>query len=418
MLNVDLAFRNLASQVRPVTEFEDVALSEATGRVAATDVAAPIDLPPFDASAMDGYAVRAAGLDCAGAKSFEVIDRSLAGKPATRALSRPQTAIRVFTGAVMPDGADAVVLQEDVTTAGTVAQTTVPVHTGQNVRHRGQDVRRGDALCPAGTRLTPYRVAWLAACGIERVRVARRIRVAVLSTGDELAEAGKPLKPGEIYDSNRLAILALMREKAVQAIDMGCLEDNPDIIREALLAASEHADVIVTSGGVSVGVADFVKSVVDEIGVIDFYKIALKPGKPLAVGAVGNALFFGLPGNPVSAIITYLLFVAPAIDLMGGQHVAPPLMLPAVIEGTIKHSRGRREYVRGTVMTRGNRVVAKATGDQGSNRLASFADANCLIIINEDVGNLPDGDTAPVILLPGEAAHPLREAIVQPHPIS
>lgn len=411
MLNPDLAFRKLAALVEPLEETEDVALADAVGRVAAVDVPAPVDLPPFDSSAMDGFAVNAEGLDFDGEKRFEVIDRSLAGQPANQELKGSSSAIRVFTGAVMPRGSNAVVLQEDVDLDGDIARTEARVQTEQNVRHRGQDVRRGGLVCKSGTPLTAYRLSWLAACGIERVRVKRRARVAVFSTGDELVEAGTPLAEGQIYDSNRFALLALLREKPVDTLDMGCLPDRPGEVRKALERAAANADILVTSGGVSVGTADYVKSVVEEIGMLEFWKIALKPGKPLAVGRIGDALFFGLPGNPVSTIVTYLLFVAPAIDLLGGQDLAPPIMVPAVLDGGITHSRGRREYVRGVMRTEDRVVRVAATGDQGSNRLATFADANCLIVVGEDCGDLREGDHVQAMVLSGVAGHPIREGV-------
>lgn len=411
MLNPDLAFRKLAALVEPLEETEDVALADAVGRVAAVDVPAPVDLPPFDSSAMDGFAVNAEGLDFDGEKRFEVIDRSLAGRPANQEIKGSSSAIRVFTGAVMPRGSNAVVLQEDVDLDGDVARTEARVQTEQHVRHRGQDVRRGDLVCKSGTPLTAYRLTWLAACGVERVRVKRRARVAVFSTGDELVEAGSPLAEGQIYDSNRFALLALLREKPVDTLDMGCLPDKPAEVHKALERAAANADILVTSGGVSVGTADYVKSVVEEIGTLDFWKVALKPGKPLAVGRIGDALFFGLPGNPVSTIVTYLLFVAPAIDLLGGQDLAPPIMVPAVLDGGIKHSRGRREYVRGVMRTEDRVVRVAATGDQGSNRLATFADANCLIVVGEDCGDLREGDHVQAMVLSGVAGHPIREGV-------
>ena len=408
-LNVDEAIRRLQGLIRPVDETEEVGLDDALGRIVAETITAPVDLPPFDASAMDGYAVHAAGLDNEEQKSWQVVDQSLAGHPAQKTVSAG-CAIRIFTGAVMPQGADAVVLQEDVSRQGDVARSTEPVRTAQHVRHRGHDVQRGMALCKAGTRLSSYDLSWLAACGIARVVVARPVRVAVFSTGDELAEAGSPLAPGQIYDSNRFSLATLLRHKAATVIDLGCLADDREAIREALRKAAGMADVVVTSGGVSVGDADFVKDVVEEIGRVDFWRIALKPGKPLAVGRVGDALFFGLPGNPVSTIVTYLLFVAPAVDAIGGAAPKPPLALPARLAEDIRHAVGRREYMRGTVRAEGDGLVVSITGDQGSNRLATFAsaaNANCLVVIDENVGDLATGDRVDVLPLSTEAGHPL-----------
>ena len=408
MLNVDLAFQKLGDLVRCVNDTERLAIDGAVGRIAAESVAAPIDLPPFDSSAMDGYAVDATGLDHPREKHFDVIDESLAGRPAARGLTAPGDAIRVFTGAAMPDGADAVVLQEDAVRQGATMITGAPIRRDQHVRHRGHDVHQGSQLCCRGTRLSPFHLSWFAACGIEEVSVSRRIRVGVFSTGDELAERGTPLEYGQIYDSNRFAITSLLREKAVETFDLGCIPDDPDMIANSLAKASQNTDLLVTSGGVSVGDADYVKEAVGRIGRIEFWKIALKPGKPLAIGRIGNALFFGLPGNPVSTIVTYLLFVAPTIDRLGGHEPTPPLTLDATVNGRVRHSAGRREYLRGTLQTSDGRLVVTPTGDQGSNRLATFAGANCLVVVNEDKGDVEDGESVDVILLPDEAAHPMR----------
>ncbi len=411
LLNVDSAWRRLADGLRPVAEHEEVELADALGRVAASDVSARIDLPPFDASAMDGYAVRSAALSRPGAKQFAVVDTSAAGHPARERVGAFE-AIRIFTGAAMPDGADAVVVQEEVTRTGNVAETSVPVHAEQNVRRRGHDIRRGEKLCSAGDKLSAYRLAWLAACGIAGVSVARRVRVAIFSTGDELAEAGKPLREGQIYDSNRFALSCLLRQKAAEVVDLGCVADNPEAIRQTLRRAAESADLVVTSGGVSVGDADFVKAAVEQIGTIDFWRIALKPGKPLAVGSLQceerEALFLGLPGNPVSTLVTYLLFVAPAVDVLAGGRPTPPLQLPALIDHDVRHSKGRREYMRGVFDVRQGRLHVATTGDQSSNRLATFANANCLVVIDEHRGSLRSGDEVQVIPLASEGGHLLH----------
>ena len=408
LLNVDVAIRRLHGLVRAVGEREEVDLADARGRIVAETVLAPVDLPPFDASAMDGYAVDGTGLGGGDRKTWRVVDASLAGHPAKKAVSTG-TAIRVFTGAVMPQGANAVVLQEDVTGDSRTVSSQAPIRPRQHVRHRGHDVRRGEPLCASGTRLTAYRLSWLAACGIARIVVNRKVRVAVFSTGDELAEPGGPLGDGQIYDSNRFSVSMLLREKAANVIDFGRLPDDRGAIRRALHEASEAADVVVTSGGVSVGDADYVKDVVAEVGHVDFWRIALKPGKPLAVGRIRDALFFGLPGNPVSTIVTYLLFVAPAVDALGGTVPEPPLTLRARMAEGVRHALGRREYMRGTVRSTDDGLIVSITGDQGSNRLATFADANALVVIDENVGDLDAGDWVDVLLLTVDAGHPVPE---------
>ena len=405
LLNVDLALRKIAALVKPVTAREDIELAQAVHRTAAEDVVAPMDLPPFDASAMDGYAIDASA-NHANLTRFHVVGRSAAGHPAERTV-RQGEAVRIFTGAVLPDGANAIVLQEDVVRRGDFVETSAPTQVGDHVRYRGQDIRRGAVLCRRGKRFSVYDLSWLTACGIAKVSVTRRIRVAVFSTGDELVEAGRPLEAGQIYDSNRFAVSSLLRERAVETIDLGCLPDDPIAIKRALIEAAERADLIVTSGGVSVGDADFVKDVVEQVGTIDFWRIAIKPGKPLAVGAVGDALFFGLPGNPVSTVVTYLLFVAPAVDLLAGGELTRPLALPATLGDAVKHAPGRREYMRGVVRVEGGQPVVCPTGDQGSNRLSTLANANCLVVIDENVGDLRSGDRVMFIPLAIEGAHPL-----------
>lgn len=408
-LDVDLAIEKLGALAQPVAEWEEVELGAALGRVAAEDVAAPIDLPPFDASAMDGYAVRSAGLDREGAKRLRIVGRSAAGHPFHDSVGAGE-AVRIFTGAVLPTGADAVLLQEDARVVQDAVETTAPIRADQHVRHRGHDVRQGATLFEGGKRLGAFDLAWMAACGIRSLQVRRRIRVAVLSTGDELAPPGEELAPGQIYDSNRLALKSLLQQKAVRVEDLGCIADDPAEIRKALRDAAAQADLIACSGGVSVGDADYVKAVVEEIGSLDFWRVALKPGKPLAVGRIGRALFFGLPGNPVSTIVTYLLFVAPTVDRLSGTSPSPPLALPAVLLDAVRHSKGRREYMRGIMRAEGGKIVVRITGDQGSNRLATFADANCLVVVASDVGDLLPGDAAQVIPLPGIASHPMLAA--------
>lgn len=404
LLSVDAAQRRVAALAQGIAESETVSCAQAVGRVAARDVTAPVDLPPFDASAMDGYAVATSA--SAGIRRWRVVDTSAAGHPAIRSVDVDE-AVRIFTGAVLPSGADAVVLQEDVAVTGDAVESAEPVLAGQHVRRRGQDVRRGGLLFAAGTPLTAYRLSWLAACGIREVEVTRRIRVALFSTGDELVPAGRPLERGQIYEANRFALGTLLRQKPVAVQDFGCVPDSLDATRAVVGEAARNADLIVASGGISVGDADFVKQAVAEAGSIDFWRVALKPGKPLAVGRVGNALFFGLPGNPVSSIVTYLLFVAPALDGLAGAAPALPLELPARLAVPIHHSKGRREYLRGVARVTAGGLLATVDGDQGSHRLATLARANCLVVVDEEAGHLAAGDAVRVLLLSGERDHPL-----------
>ena len=402
MLNVDDALRKLGDLTSPVLDTEVIPLTESKGRVVASAVDAPMDLPPFDASAMDGYALHANDLNQDG--ELAVVGESRAGHVCQDPVA-PGTAIRIFTGAPIPRGTSAVVIQEDVERHGDQIRFRTSLEIGENIRSRGHDIAKTQLLAKGGDRLDAYKISWLAACGVTNVTAVRRIRVALFSTGDELIDPGTPLGPGQIYDANRTALRELVSERPVEVLDLGALPDNPQAINRALETAVETADVVVTSGGVSVGDADYVKDVVAQAGSLDFWKIALKPGKPLAVGRVGKALFFGLPGNPVSTIITYLLFVAPTIDRLCGMPDSKPYRLPAILQGTIEHHQGRREYVRGIFGTNGDRVTVSPTGDQSSNRLATFANANCLIVVPEQTDNIKAGSIVDIVLLPTDRSH-------------
>ena len=398
MLNVDAALGKLLASVEPVEGTEAVSVVSALDRIAADDIAAPVDLPPFPASAMDGYAVAAAGFTGEPPHVVDVIGESLAGHPSNARVSGTD-AVRIFTGAPMPDGTDTVVIQEDTRVdAGGVALLATP-RRGDNVRPRGHDVARGAHIAHAGDRLDAYRLSWLTACGMDRVMVKRRVNVAIFSTGDELKDTGTPLEPGQIYDSNRFALARLMSDQPVEVTDLGCLPDSPGAIRAALEQAAGSADMVLTSGGVSVGDADYVRDIVEQIGRLEFYRIALKPGKPLAVGKIGNADFFGLPGNPISTIVTFLLFVVPALAVRSGGRYAAPLEFDAVLAENIPHSVGRREYQRGIAENADGGLLVRSTGDQSSNRLSTFDGANCLIRVPEDRGDLAAGETVSIVLL-------------------
>ncbi|MEC9239592.1 MAG: gephyrin-like molybdotransferase Glp [Pseudomonadota bacterium] len=402
MLNVDDALRKLGVLTSPVLDTEVIPLTESKGRVVASAIDAPMDLPPFDASAMDGYALHVNDLNQD--RALAVVGESRAGHVYQDPLA-PGTAIRIFTGAPIPRGTSAVVIQEDVERNGDQISFRASLEIGENIRSRGHDIAKTQLLAKAGDRLDAYKISWLAACGVTNVTAVRRIRVALFSTGDELIDPGTPLGPGQIYDANRTALRELVSERPVEVLDLGALPDDPQAINRALETAAEAADVVVTSGGVSVGDADYVRDVVAQAGSLDFWKIALKPGKPLAVGRVGKALFFGLPGNPVSTIITYLLFVAPTIDRLCGMPDSTPYRLPAILQETIEHHQGRREYVRGVFGMNDDRVTVSPTGDQSSNRLATFANANCLIVVPEQTDDIKAGSIVDIVLLPTDRSH-------------
>jgi molybdopterin molybdotransferase len=368
--------------------------------VLAAGLTAPVDLPPFAASAMDGYALRSSDLRDAPPFRLQVVGASTAGHPWTGPVPAG-ACIRVFTGAVVPEALDAVVIQENCSVEGGSVVIHTNVAPGDNLRPRGHDVARGDGLLDGGTRLAAHHIAWLAACGFRSVHVYRRPRVAVLSTGDELAEPGRALAPGQIFDANRLALLALLGSLPLEIVDYGIVPDTADAIRRVLDRAGASCDAVITSGGVSVGDTDLVKETVRCTGTLDIWKLNIKPGKPLAVGRTGRAMFFGLPGNPVSTIVTALLVARPALLALAGASPDPAPAFEATLEGTLRHPPGREEFQRGRFGLRNGRLRVRVTGDQSSNRLASFARANCLIRVPAASGDLEDGDVVSILPLEG-----------------
>lgn len=389
-LDLDDALAAILADTRPIEGTEDVALAEAAGRVLHAPLDAPVSLPPFAASAMDGYALRAADLRGPPPHRLKVSATSYAGHP----LREPTPAgacVRIFTGAAVPDDLDAVVIQENCAASGDIVTVKVPVQPGDNVRPVGHDVAAGTRILEAGRQLTEFDLGWLAACGVPAITVRRRPTVGIFSTGDELLEAGDPPAPGRIFDSNRLVLRLLFHQLPVHVRDFGIVADDRQRIREVLEAADADCQMIVTSGGVSVGEADWVRDVVEEIGHIRMWKLNLKPGKPLAYGRLRHAAFFGLPGNPVSTIVTALMLTRPAIERLCGARPRPPLTVPARLRGSLSHEPGREEFQRATLVMGSNGLEVTVTGDQSSNRLASFASANCLIRIPRECGDLEDG---------------------------
>ncbi len=363
-------------------------------RVAAEDVAAPVSLPPFHSSAMDGYACRHAGL--APGAALELVGESLAGHPFQGSLDEGQC-IRITTGAAVPDSADTVVIQEN-TQPGDHRITLIDVpEAGANIRAVGHDVRQGDLIARRGQLLNPMDLGWIAACGVHAINTFRLPRVAVFSTGDELVEPGSDLHSGQIFDSNRFAIAALLEHLPAEVTNLGILPDEPTAIEQALSEAARSNDLLLTSGGVSVGDADYVKEVVDALGALTLWRMNLKPGKPLAFGHVKTVPFLGLPGNPVSTIVTFLLIARPLIFKLAGTHPQPPLLQSATLATTLKHNPGREEYQRGILSLEGGSARVEVTGDQSSNRLATFHGANCLIRIPKEAHDVPAGSMVEVL---------------------
>ena len=388
----------------PVTAVERVHVRSALGRVLAHDLLSPIAVPGHDNSAMDGYAVRFSDLNPAGETTLKRVGESFAGKPWTGAIGLGEC-VRIFTGGVMPEGADTVVMQERASEeAGRVKIVQGAVSkAGQNRRFAGEDLKAGQIVFRAGQRLHPAELGMIASLGIGEVGVYRRLRVAFFSTGDELKSIGMPLGAGEIYDSNRYTIHGMLTRLGCEVVDMGVVEDAPERLEHAFATAARSADVVITSGGVSVGEADYVKQLLDKLGEVLFWKIAMRPGRPLAYGKIGSAHFFGLPGNPVSVMVTFYEFVRDALLILQGQREVAPLPTFKVrLSAPIRKVPGRTEFQRGILTPDGNGgFTVHTTGDQGSGILSSMSQANCFIVLPTDVGNVPAGELVDVQLLEG-----------------
>lgn len=388
----------------PVTAVERVDVRNALGRVLATDIVSPLAVPGHDNSAMDGYAVRFADLNSNGETTLKRVGESFAGRPWTGAIG-PGECVRIFTGGVMPQGADSVVMQER--TSETSGQVQIAkgalAKAGQNRRCAGEDLKEGQVVFRAGQRVHPAELGMMASLGIGEVGVYRRLRVAFFSTGDELKSIGTALAAGEIYDSNRYTLYGMLTRMGCEIVDMGVVEDAPAKLERAFATAAQNADVVITSGGVSVGEADYVKQLLDKVGEVLFWKIAMKPGRPLAYGKLGDAHFFGLPGNPVSVMVTFYQFVRDALLIMQGQrHVAPLPMFKVPLSAAIRKVPGRTEFQRGILTPdAAGGFTVRTTGDQGSGILSSMSQANCFIVLASDTGDVASGAQVDVQLLEG-----------------
>lgn len=396
----------IARSLEPVTEATRVPLAAALGRVLAEDVESPVSLPPLDNSAMDGYAVRAADLAPEGETVLPVTARQAAGRPLEGDAAAPGGAVRIFTGAPMPAGFDTVVMQEDVTVEeeGRI-RLPVGIRPGANVRRAGEDVTAGSVVLTAGARVRAQDVAMAAAVGRADLAVARPLRVAIFSTGDELRDPGQPLPAGCIYDSNRHAMAALLAGLPVTVTDLGCLPDRPETVEAALREAAPVHDLIITSGGVSVGEEDHVRAVVDRLGALTFWRLAVKPGKPAALGRIGDTVFLGLPGNPVATTVTFLLIARPIILRLCGaaDGTLRRVQVPAAFSYRKKGSR--REFVRVTLADDGTgRTVAQALTGQGSHMISSVVQANAMAELPESCEGVAPGDLLTVIPFPDTMA--------------
>ena len=401
---VDRARTLIRQFLTPVTATERVHVRAALDRVLAEDVVSPVAVPGHDNSAMDGWAVRFADLAADGETTLPRIGESFAGKPFAGTLA-PGTAVRIFTGGVMPPGADTVVMQERATEidGGVRIAAGAVTKAGQNRRFAGEDVRQGQVVFRRGQPVRPAELGMIASLGVNEVTVYRRLRVAFFSTGDELKSIGTPLAAGEIYDSNRYTLYGMLVRLGCEIVDMGVVPDVPEALEHAFATAAANADVVITSGGVSVGEADFVKQLLDKLGEVLFWKIAMKPGRPLAYGRIGGAHFFGLPGNPVSVMVTFYQFVRDALLVLQGRtDVTPVPTFRATLAAPIRKAPGRTEFQRGILTPApGGGYEVRTTGDQGSGILSSMSQANCFIVLGTDTGNVAAGEWVDVQLLEG-----------------
>ncbi len=386
----------LLKAIQPGQARERIPLAEALGRVTATAVKAEAPVPGFDNSAMDGYALRLTDLEAN--QPLPIQGRALAGQPFTDTL-KPGHCIRIMTGAPVPDGCDTVIMQEnaDATDAGVRFRETPPL--GNNIRRAGEDIQPGDEVIPANRQLKPVDLALLASVGCADIEVFRITRVGLFSTGDEVRQPGEPLGYGDLYDSNRPVVRALLQRLNVDIIDLGTIADDRDAVREAFLKADAECDFVVTSGGVSVGEADYTKEILGELGEIEFWKLAIKPGKPFAFGKLPNSWFIGLPGNPVSATVTFHLLGAQAIRQHQGTGPRPLTPLTATTTTDLRKSPGRMDFQRGQWSATENGIKVSPSGrGQGSHILTSLADANCYIALEQDRGDVKAGETVTIWL--------------------
>lgn len=396
LLPLEQAKKQMLASLAPVNELVEVTLEDSVNCILATDISSPINVPPFDNSAMDGYAMSQESL--AQSLTLKQVGKSFAGLPYDGEIGLGEC-IRIMTGAKLPEQCDTVIMQENACVDASNITFSSKARLGQNVRNLGEEFTQGQLVFSKGTRITPRHIALLASLGFKTVSVFRKLTVAIFSTGDELVALGKPLADGQIYDSNRFALIAMLEKLGVQILDYGVLKDDPALIRDTFIKADIEADVIISSGGVSVGEADYTRDIIEELGDIAFWKLAIKPGKPVAFGHFDNSTFFGLPGNPVSAMVTFYQLAKPALLALSGGVVEPPLKMVAKLTHNLKKSAGRMDFQRGiaTHLPDGS-IEVSSTGMQSSSMMGSMCMANCFIVLGQEQGNVTAGENVTIEL--------------------
>lgn len=393
---VDQTIRDLISTIECTPDIELVLTDNLLNRILAEPLTCPFDFPAWPCSAMDGYAFKHQSHQIN--REFSVIGSALAGHPFDGSIGEGEC-VRITTGAPLPEGADTVEMQENCHINGKQVTLLESVATGQHVRQIGSSVQAGQEILSKGIRIAPKEQAIIASSGISEARVYKSITVAVFTTGDELVSPGQKLASGQIYDSNRLTMLSMCQRMGYEVIDYGLVADDPHAIRQVMSEAAKIADVLLTSGGVSVGDADYIKPVLEEIGELDVWKVAIKPGKPIAIGRIGSCHFFGLPGNPVSTIVTLNQIVQPALKKLSGEQIKQPMRFQAICMNDLRKAPGRRDYQRGFASVDENgQWQVRSTGPQGSGRLVSVSDGNCYIILEPENSGVRLGDMVTIEL--------------------
>ena len=385
----------MIENVSQSTKIIQLPIINAKGFVLANDIVSNINVPPADNSAMDGYAINAT--NCSKDHAFTIVNKLLAGQITTEPLAAGECA-RIMTGAVVPPSTTSVVMQEKAFRIDNEVAFNQPVVAGDNIRRAGDDIAIGDVILTKGTKLDAAQLGLLASIGLASVDVFKPIRVAIFATGDELQCGGTTLLPGNIYESNRIVCHNKLIDLGCEVVDLGIIKDCPNAIMAAFDEAQECCDVIITSGGVSVGDADFVKDVLTTHGKIDFWKIAIKPGKPFAFGQYKSAVFFGLPGNTVATYVTFDVLVTPTLKYMSGHNHQLPITLTAISASAIKQRQGRAQYLRAIVSNNHHQLTVKALHTQGSHMMSGVSQANAYIVLGNQQTNINAGDNVPVIL--------------------
>lgn len=396
LIPFEQALAQLLSQIASPEHNETLNILHCANRICAEDIISPINVPSFNNSAMDGYAIRSQ--DFAEDRIFTIVGKSFAGMPFNEQIAEGEC-VRIMTGAMLPDGADVVIMQEEALlhSDNKVNFRSTAVNAGQNIRYVGEDIQRGDKVLIKGTPLNATTLPLLTSLGITEVAVFPKVKIAILSTGDELVSVGQPLQTGQIYDTNRFAVKLMLEKLPCEIIDFGILPDDPKVFEQVFTQAQQLADVIITSGGVSVGEADFTKDILEKLGTINFWKLAMKPGKPFAFGKLNASYFFGLPGNPVSALVTFYQLVQPALTKLSGYHAEQlaklSQYLTAFTAKPLKKSVGRTDFQRGYYYANATgQLEVVPVGTQASHIFSAFHESNCFIVLEQERGNVDVGE--------------------------